>query len=183
MLPLKKPIPVSTASPEKLMQRAAWLSALRSRISIMSTQPVANIRIRSTHRRIAAGLSALLGLGLLAFGAVARADGEGDVNVGGEHVLTVRFPANGMSIKDRADAITDRLTRILSDPNLKPSDITVQPSGKDAVIMVKDRLLVTVDAQTAHFNQTKPLALAQFWAAHLRVVLPKVNFRPNKNGE
>lgn len=149
----------------------------------MSIQSVASSSVHRSCRRLAVGLSALLSLGVLVYGSVARADGQGDVNVGGEHILTVRFPANGMSIKDRADAITERLVRILSDPNLKPSDITTQPSGKDAVIMVKDKLLVTVDAQTAHFNQTKPLALAQAWAAHLRVVLPKVNFKPNKNGE
>jgi len=113
----------------------------------------------------------------------ANADSDGDVNVGGEHILTVRFAANGISIKDRAEAITDRLTRILSDPHLKPSDIVVLPSGKDAVIKVKDRLLVTVDAQTARFNQAKPMALGEFWAQHLRVVLPRVNVKPNPNEE
>ena len=119
---------------------------------------------------------------ILCAGAV-RADSDGDVNVGGEHILTVRFAANGMSIKDRADAITERLTRILSDSHLKPSDIVTAPSGKDAVIKVKDKLLVTVDAQTARFNQTTPLKLAESWAQHLRVVLPRVNFRPNPNEE
>ena len=113
----------------------------------------------------------------------ALADSDGDVNVGGEHILTVRFPSNGYSIKDRADAITDRLTRILSDANLRPSDIVVSKSGKDAVIRVKDRLLVTVDAQTAHFNQTTPMALGESWARHLRIVLPRVNVRPNPNVE
>ena len=123
------------------------------------------------------------GLGLVLSGAPAHADSDGDVNVGGEHILTVRFASNGFSIKDRAEAITDRLTRILSDSHLKPSDIVVSPSGKDAVIKVKDRLLVTVDAQTAHFNQSTPLALGESWARHLRVVLPKVNVRPNPNIE
>lgn len=113
----------------------------------------------------------------------ARADSDGDVNVGGEHILTVRFPSNGFSVKDRAEAITDRLTRILSDSNLRPSDIVVSKSGKDAVITVKDRLLVTVDYQTAHFNQTTPMALGESWAKHLRIVLPRVNVRPNPNDE
>jgi hypothetical protein len=126
---------------------------------------------------------AVCGLGLVMASGVARADGDGDVNVGGEHILTVRFPANGISIKDRAEAITDRLTRILADPNLKPSDIVVSPSGKDAVIKVKDKLLVTVDAQTARYNQAKPMALGETWAQHLRLVLPRVNFRPNPNTE
>jgi hypothetical protein len=113
----------------------------------------------------------------------AHADSDGDVNVGGEHILTVRFASNGFSIKDRADAITDRLTRILSDSNLRPADIVVSKSGKDAVIKVKDRLLVTVDAETAHFNQTTPMALGESWAKHLRIVLPRINVRPNPNDE
>ena len=120
---------------------------------------------------------------LSGIGVGAHADSEGDVSVGGEHILTVRFAANGISIKDRADAITERLVRILSDPHLKPADIVVVPSGKDAVIKVKDKLLVTVDAQTARFNGTKPVALGESWAQHLRIVLPKVNAKPNPNLE
>jgi hypothetical protein len=113
----------------------------------------------------------------------ARADSDGDVNVGGEHILTVRFASNGFSVKDRAEAITDRLTRILSDSHIRAADIVVVPSGKDAVIKVKDRLLVTVDRQTAHFNMTTPMALGESWAKHLRIVLPRVNARPNPNEE
>jgi hypothetical protein len=119
---------------------------------------------------------------LLAPGWPAAASGEGDVSVGGEHILTVRFPASGMSIKQRADAITERLVTILSDPNLKPEDIVAVPLGKDeAKIMVKDKLLVTVDKQTARFNTTTPLALARSWTVHLRKVLPEVNVQPNPN--
>ncbi len=126
-------------------------------------------------------LAAAIALGFAGTGA--RADSDGDVNVGGEHVLTVRFAANGISVKDRADAITERLVRILSDPHIKPADIVVVPSGKDAVIKVKDKLLVTVDAQTARFNYAKPMQLGEIWAQHLRVVLPKVNAKPNPNVE
>ena len=104
------------------------------------------------------------------------------MSVGGEHILTVRFPAAGMSIKQRADAITERLVTILSNPNLKPEDIVAVPLGDgEAEIMVKGKLLVTVDKQTAHFNTTTPLALAQSWTAHLRKVLPQVNVKPNPN--
>ncbi len=113
----------------------------------------------------------------------AHADSDGAVDVGGEHILTVRFASNGFSIKDRAEAITDRLTRILSDSSLRPSDIVVSKSGKDAVIKVKDRLLVTVDLQTARFNQTTPLLLGESWAKHLRIVLQRVNVRQNPNDE
>jgi len=128
-------------------------------------------------------IAAVMCLGIAFASFPAYADSDGDVNVGGEHILTVRFASNGFSIKDRADAITDRLTRILSDANLHPSDIVVTKSGKDAVIKVKDRLLVTVDAQTAHFNQTTPMELGESWARHLRIVLPRINVRPNPNDE
>ncbi len=115
-------------------------------------------------------------------GATAAENPDGEVAVGGEHVLTVRFPANGMSVKERADAIQERLVTILSDPKLKPSDIVALPSGRtEAKIVVKDRLLVTIDAQTARFNTSKPLALAKAWADHLRRVLPRINVKPNPN--
>jgi hypothetical protein len=127
---------------------------------------------------VAAAVAALSMVGI-----GAHADSDGDVSVGGEHILTVRFAANGVSVKDRADAITERLVRILSDPHIKSSDIVVVASGKDAVIKVKDKLLVTVDAQTARFNGTKPVALGESWAQHLRVILPKVNAKPNPNLE
>lgn len=124
----------------------------------------------------------LLLTGVTAFGQTDSVDNEGQVAVGGEQILTVRFPAAGMSIKERADAITDRLVLILSNPNLKPSDIQVVPlTNHEAKITVGNRLLVTVDRQTARYNQTTPFLLAQSWAAHLRRVLPRVNVKPNSN--
>jgi hypothetical protein len=87
-----------------------------------------------------------------------------------------------MSIKQRADAITERMVAILSEPSIKPEDITAVPIGRtDAKIMVKGHLLVTVDMATARFNHTTPMALAQMWLAHLRDVLPEVNVQPNPN--
>jgi hypothetical protein len=138
---------------------------------------------RSTGRRWLPTLCALAGtLAFAGIPAVVASAAEGDVDVGGEHILTVRFPAAGMSVKQRADAITDRLTTILSNPNLKPSNIVAVPFGKSAAtILVNGHLLVTVDAQTAQFNHTQPLALAQMWVKHLRHVLPKVNAKPNPN--
>ena len=127
---------------------------------------------------------ALFAACLLAGTCSARAEGgDGDVSVGGEHILTVRFAAGGLSIKERADAITERLNVILADPNLKAADIRALPAGSDAKIMVKDKLLVTVDSQTAKFNTSKPLQLAQAWADHLRKVLPRINVKPNPRDE
>lgn len=136
-------------------------------------------RIQGAFTLCAGGLAVL---GLLSAGIPAGAAGDGDVSVGGEHILTVRFPSGGMSVTERADAITERLVTILSDPDLKPADIVAVSLGKNAAkILVKNRLLVTVDLQTARYNQTSPLALAQSWTTHLRKVLPQINVKPNPN--
>ncbi|MDE2125673.1 MAG: hypothetical protein KGJ62_03705 [Armatimonadetes bacterium] len=112
----------------------------------------------------------------------AAAQGDGDVSVGGEHLFTIRFPAAGMTVEQRASAIADRLVPILSDPNLRPDDIqAVSIDKNNAKIMVKDRLLVTLDERTAKFNTSTPLQLAQIWVRHLRKVLPEVNVKPNPN--
>lgn len=131
-----------------------------------------------------AAFCALAGMASLSFGqmALAQDNEEGKVAVGGKTILTIRTPAEGMTVAERADAIQNRLVLILADPHLQPSDIIAVPMGKNAAkIMVKNRLLVTVDMQTAKINQAKPLALAQTWVAHLREVLPKVNQQPNPN--
>lgn len=136
---------------------------------------------RSTRARKAPLLSALLlSAGLLTCGLSARAADDGEVAVGGEHVLTIYFPAGGLSVKQRADKVTERLVNILGDPNLKPTDIQAQTNGKsEAKIMVKKALLYTVDAQTAKRENMTPLKAAQHYVDMLRSVLPKVNVKPN----
>ena len=130
--------------------------------------------------------SALMGLtvlaGLTANGLPARAADDGAVDVGGEHVLTVYYPAGGLSVKQRADKVTERLVTILGDPRIKPSDVQAIGQGKgEARIMVKTTLLYTVDTQTAKRNSTTPLKLAQSYVAHLRDLLPRINVKPNPN--
>ena len=107
---------------------------------------------------------------------------EGSVDVGGEHVLTIYFPSGSMSVKDRADKVTERLVTILGDPKIVPSDVQALAFGaKEARIMVKDKLLYTVDMQTAKRNSTTPMKLAQTYVTHLRELLPKINVKPNPN--
>ena len=104
----------------------------------------------------------------------------GEVAIGGKTILTIRVASEGMSIKERAEAVQNRLITILADPDLKPADIVAVPLGRTAAkITVKNQLLVTIDPQTARINQAKPLALAQIWVDHLRRVLPRVNVKPN----
>lgn len=142
--------------------------------------------IRKRARNFALNAS-LLGIGLTmgalsASGQDAADPRAGEVAVGGKTILTIRVPSEGMTVRERAEAISNRLVTILSDPNLKPADIQAVPLGRNAAkIMVKNQLLVTVDSQTARINQAKPMALAQIWVDHLRRVLPRVNVKPNPN--
>ncbi len=130
---------------------------------------------------------ALFGIGLMAALPSARAQDDndrraGEVAVGGKTILTIRVPCEGMSTRERAEAVSSRLVTILADPDLRAADIVAVPLGRSAAkILVKNQLLVTVDAQTARINQAKPLALAWIWVDHLRQVLPRVNVKPNPN--
>lgn len=124
----------------------------------------------------------LVALGLL-FGwlcvAVALPEPVGEVTVGGELILRIRFSAGGMTPQQRANAITMRLRTILADPDLKPSDVVVKPiAGGEVGIYVKDHLLVTVDRAHADFHKTTPIKLGEVWAKHLREVLPQVTVKP-----
>ncbi|GIV18745.1 MAG: hypothetical protein KatS3mg023_0496 [Armatimonadota bacterium] len=109
----------------------------------------------------------------------AQEEPVGEVVVGGEMILRIRFSAGGMTPQQRADAITVRLRTILQDPDIQPSDIVVKPiAGGEAAIYVKENLLVTVDKKHAALNKTTPLKLGEIWAKHLREVLPQVNVKP-----
>ena len=128
------------------------------------------------------GLLTLVGMSLGSLPAYAVDVNEGSVDVGGEHVLTIYFPSGSMSVKDRADKVTERLVTILGDPKIAPSDVQALAFGaKEARIMVKDKLLYTVDMQTAKRNSTTPMKLAQTYVTHLRALLPKINVKPNPN--
>ncbi len=124
----------------------------------------------------------LVASGLMLTGVAARANDDGSVDVGGEHVLTIYYPAGGLSVKQRADKVTERLVTILGDPHIKPADVQAVAQGKnEAKIMVKSTLLYTVDAPTAKRNSSTALKLAQSYVAHLRDLLPRINVKPNPN--
>jgi hypothetical protein len=77
-------------------------------------------------------------------------------------ILTVQVPAQGSSIRSRANDVTDRLRFILGDPTLKPSDVRVVPLGATAAaIYVRSRLLVTLTPEDATYNRSGALKLAQ----------------------
>lgn len=109
----------------------------------------------------------------------AQGETPGEVTVGGELLLRIRFSAGGMTPQQRADAITTRLRTILQDPNIQPTDVMVKPiAGGEAAIYVKDQLLITVDKRHAQLHKTTPLKLGEVWAKHLRDVIPQINVKP-----
>ena len=80
------------------------------------------------------------GLSVIALGDDVK---DGEVAVGGEMLLRIRVPAEGKTIKQRADEVTKRLPKILSITDLKPSDIQPVKTQHDTVnIMVRKHLLI-----------------------------------------
>ena len=103
---------------------------------------------------------------------------EGDVVIAQEVVLRIRFPAGGMSVKERADRVTERINELLGTKPFSPSDVTVAVRNKEYVVLVGDNLIITADKQTAEFNKATPEQLAKMWAENLRRVIPKAKAEP-----
>ena len=97
----------------------------------------------------------------------------GDVIIGQEVVLRIRFPAGGMTVQERADAVTLRINELLGSKPFNPSDVKVGVRNKEYVVLVGDNVIITADWDTARFNKTTPQKLAEIWAANLRRVIPK----------
>lgn len=104
---------------------------------------------------------------------------EGDVSVGGQILFTIKSPTAGESIADRVDAVTVRLRPILQNPYLRPSDIHLMPGQDDSVLlMVGNRLLVTVTPDDGRVNGLSAWDEARIWRNELRRTLPQVNVKP-----
>jgi len=124
---------------------------------------------------------ALLLAGCCLFARPALAE-DGDVAVGGVLLFRIHATANGMSPKERAEAVDTRLQDILGAPVLKAEDIHIVGTDKNsAKILVKERLLVTVTKADGDFNKVTAQKQAQMWLESLRKSLPKVNAKPNPN--
>jgi hypothetical protein len=98
---------------------------------------------------------------------------EGDVIIGQEVVLRIRFPAGGMTIQERSDIITARINDLLGSKPFNPEDVTVGQQNKEWVVLIGGNLIITADKPTAEYNKTTPQQLADMWAANLRRVIPR----------
>jgi len=103
---------------------------------------------------------------------------EGDVIVGDEVVLRIRFPAGGMTVRERADQVTVRINELLGSKPFQPEDVTVGQQNKEWVVLVGGNLIITADKTTADYNQATPQQLAEMWASNLRRVIPKAKAEP-----
>jgi len=96
------------------------------------------------------------------------------VMVGGAVIMRVRVATSDFSVEQRTTALQERVNDLMGQGPIHPDDITVEPFGNEAVVKVKGKLLFTADWTTARYNQTTPMDLANQWADHMRVVLPRL---------
>ena len=104
---------------------------------------------------------------------------EGDVIVGQEVVLRIRFPAGGMTIQERADIVTARINELLGSKPFDPDDVMTAVQNKEWVVLIGGKLIITADKPTAEYNEATPQQLAEMWAANLRRVIPKAKAEPH----
>src|SRR5579859_4210427 len=124
----------------------------------------------------------LLALSGAMIGALPALADEGNVDVGGEHLITIRAAHGGKTAQQRADVVTDRLPVILGRPVIKPGDIHIVPSANGQFkILVGNLLLVTATPEDGKVNGNTTRHQAEIWLKQLRAVLPKINALPNPN--
>ena len=113
------------------------------------------------------------------------------LTLGGYNILCLRGTAGGMTPDQRVSVITSRLTPLLGNPVIKPSDVVVYIPPADSkynrypVIYALGRRIVTADPATVKasgLNET-PLQAATLWAKKLQQVLPRINWRPSNMPE
>lgn len=118
-------------------------------------------------------MSLILGCVVLAFAAPLFAANPGDVLVGQDVVLRIRYPAGGYTVEQRADAVMQRINNLLGARPFSPSDVTVAHRNGEWVVLIGNELIITADSATAKYNHTTPQQLAEIWANNLRVAIPK----------
>ena len=104
---------------------------------------------------------------------IATAQPVQDVVVAGIVVLRIRVPAGGLSVAERADLVTRRITLALTAENLEPSNFLLQPASGSVAIRVGRITLITVTSADAQANATTVQALAGQWLRALRAALPR----------
>ncbi len=137
--------------------------------------------------RVFASAALLASLGMGTASAQAPPAAPAYLTLGGYNVLCLRGTAGGLDPAQRVDVILSRVTPLLGNPKILPSDVVVYLPPADSrvnrypVIYALGRRIVTVDPATVKASglvQT-PLQAATLWAKRLQQVLPRVNWRPS----
>ena len=110
---------------------------------------------------------------LLGIAIPALATQPGDVLIGDDVVLRVRFPAGGYTVEQRAELIMLRINELLGSQPFDPSDVKVGVVNKECVVLIGGNVIITADSATAKYNKSTPQQLAEIWAANLRRVIPQ----------
>jgi hypothetical protein len=97
------------------------------------------------------------------------------VNLRGQIVMVLRGPQpGGMTAAERADLMTSRLARLLSQPGMDAPDavqVLTPPTG-DASLSLLGTPLISITAQdAAAAHLSSPAALAESWGKNLRAAL------------
>ena len=136
------------------------------------------------------GAVLLLLCGSLLVSRPAHADGDdGQLAVGGENLFRIYVPINGQSVAQRRESVEDNLVPILSETQLKPSDIKLIPFGgkpgnpktQRVRIEIKRHFLINVWPEDGRRNGLTAIGQAKIWAGILAQKLPQLNYRPNPN--
>jgi hypothetical protein len=103
-----------------------------------------------------------------------------EISVGGVWVCNITEGGNGLTADQRAVAIQQRITNVLSTPSFQSNTtvfVRVHPAGSDALITVGDRqttiLVFTVTPADAAGTSLTPVEVARQWAPRLAQGLSK----------
>lgn len=94
----------------------------------------------------------------------------GEIYVNNQLVMRMRTEASGLSVKERADIVSERLTILLTNSEAYEDIMPVQIEG-EIVVKMGDYLIVTVDKAVADLNNSYQQGLAWVWANNIREAL------------
>lgn len=94
----------------------------------------------------------------------------GEVLVRDAVVLRLREPAGGFTVEQRTASVSARLTSLL-DQGYTWQDVEVGTRNNQAVLLMGNNLLITVDRNHARYNNTTPMALANDWRNNMVAAL------------
>ena len=110
----------------------------------------------------------VLGTLWLAVPQAARAE-VGDISVGGVWVTRLTHGAAGLTLEQRVRLVNQRITEVLSIPELQRRQIPIEvrPDGANAAIVVADIVVITVTPQDAAGTKISVTELARQWAGRM----------------